>query len=394
MITALRVPKLGMAMRKATIVRWLVAEGDAVSEGSDLLEIVTEKVNAIVRAPVGGFLGRVVAAPGVTLQVGALLGLIGAKGDAFPSAEELRAASAAAASPVGASPVGAPAGVGAAGPASPSVFAGTAEGEGPTVSPSARRLAKELGVDLRLVTPSEMGRRITSDDVEAYAAKMPKGHLLPFEGIRAIVAENLTESLRTTAQVTVTREITVTGLVTRRAQLAAEFEAKGLHLTYTDLLVEVTTGLLKEQPVFNSMLTPAGILVAEDIHMGFAVALDDGLIVPVIRDAGKLSLEEITRARTDLGTRAAAGKLGVEDVEGGTFTITNLGSFGADAFTPIINPPQTAILGIGRIVERPVVVSGKVEVAPTMWLSLTFDHRVVDGAPAARFVQALGDRLG
>ena len=389
MITALRVPKLGMAMRKATIVHWLVAEGDAVSEGSDLLEIVTEKVNAIVRAPASGILGRVVAAPGMTLQVGALLGLIGAKDDAFPSAEELRAASAA-----GASPVGAPAGVIAAGPASPSAFAGTAEGEGPTASPSAKRLAKELGIDLRLVPPSEVGRRTTSEDVEAYAAKMPKGHLLPFEGIRAIVAENLTESLRTTAQVTVTREITVTGLVTRRAQLAAEFEAKGLHLTYTDMLIEVTTGLLKEQPVFNSMLTPAGILVAEDIHMGFAVALDDGLIVPVIRDAGKLSLEEITRARADLGTRAAAGKLGVEDVEGGTFTITNLGAFGADAFTPIINPPQTAILGIGRIVERPVVVSGKMEVAPTMWLSLTFDHRVVDGAPAARFVQALGDRLG
>jgi pyruvate dehydrogenase E2 component (dihydrolipoamide acetyltransferase) len=388
-ITEVRVPKLGMAMKKARVVHWLVAEGDAVNEGSNLLEIVTEKVNAIVHAPASGILGRVVAASGTTLQVGALLGLIGAKEDAFPSADELRAASAA-----GPSPVGAPAGVIAAGPASLSALAGTAEGEGPTASPSAKRLAKELGIDLRLVPPSGMGRRITSEDVEAYAAKMPKGHLLPLEGIRAIVAENLTESLRTTAQVTVTREITVTGLVTRRAQLAAEFEAKGLHLTYTDLLIEVTAGLLKEHPVFNSMLTPAGILVAEDIHIGFAVALDDGLIVPVIRDAGKLSLEEITRARADLGTRAVAGTLGVEDVEGGTFTITNLGAFGADAFTPIINPPQTAILGIGRIVERPVVVSGKVEVAPTMWLSLTFDHRVVDGAPAARLVQALGDRLG
>lgn len=389
MITEVRVPKLGMAMKKARVVHWLVAEGDAVNEGSNLLEIVTEKVNAIVHAPASGILGRVVAASGTTLQVGALLGLIGAKEDAFPSAEELRAASAA-----GPAPVGAPAGVIAAGPASPSALAGTAEGEGPMASPSAKRLAKELGIDLRLVPPSGMGRRITSEDVEAYAAKMPKGHLLPFEGIRAIVAENLTESLQTTAQVTVTREITVTGLVTRRAQLAAEFEAKGLHLTYTDLLIEVTAGLLKEHPAFNSILTPAGILVAEDIHIGFAVALDDGLIVPVIRDAGKLSLEEITRARADLGTRAAAGMLGVEDVEGGTFTITNLGAFGADAFTPIINPPQTAILGIGRIVERPVVVSGKVEVAPTMWLSLTFDHRVVDGAPAARLVQALGDRLG
>lgn len=389
MITEVRVPKLGMAMKKARVVHWLVAEGDAVNEGSDLLEIVTEKVNAIVHAPASGILGRVVAASGTTLPVGALLGLIGAKEDAFPSADELRAASAA-----GPSPVGAPAGVIAAGPASPSASAGTAEGEGPTASPSAKRLAKELGIDLRLVPPPGMGRRITSEDVEAYAAKMPKGHLLPLEGIRAIVAENLTESLRTTAQVTVTREITVTGLVTRRAQLAAKFEAKGLHLTYTDLLIEVTAGLLREHPVFNSMLTPAGLLVAEDIHIGFAVALDDGLIVPVIRDAGKLSLEEITRARADLGTRAVAGTLGIEDVEGGTFTITNLGAFGADAFTPIINPPQTAILGIGRIVERPVVVSGKVEVAPTMWLSLTFDHRVVDGAPAARLVQALGDRLG
>jgi pyruvate dehydrogenase E2 component (dihydrolipoamide acetyltransferase) len=387
-ISEVRVPKLGMAMRKATVVRWLVAEGEPVSQGAELLEILTEKVNATVSAPASGVLGRVAAGPGATLPVGALLGLIGATDDVFPSLEELRAAAPVAA-PSGnadASPVGSGGGVVGRG-------SETVASEAPIASPSARRLAGELGIDIGQVPPAAPGRRITTEDVEAYAATMPKGHMIRFEGVRALVAENLTESLRTTAQVTVTRELIVTGLVGRRAELAPKLEAAGLHLTYTDLLIETVSGVLKEQPLFNSTLTGAGILVIDDIHMGFAVALDDGLVVPVIKGAGKLSLEEIVRARSDLAGRALAGNLGVEDVEGGTFTITNLGAFGADAFTPIINPPQAAILGVGRILNRPVAVGEELRVAPTLWLSLTVDHRIVDGAPAARFLQALGERL-
>jgi pyruvate dehydrogenase E2 component (dihydrolipoamide acetyltransferase) len=366
-------------------VRWLASEGQAVAEGDDLLEILTEKVNATVRAPAAGVLGRVAAAEGTTLPVGALLGLIGAPGDSFPSPEQLRTAPAA--------PAGGRAGDGAGSSALGRPATAAAGAEEPVASPSARRLASELGIDIRRVEPSAPGRRITSEDVEAYAAALPKGRVVPFEGVRALVAENLTESLRTMAQVTVTRETTVTGLVARRAELAPKLEAAGLHLTYTDLLIEAVVALLKEQPVFNSTLTDTGIVLLEAINIGFAVALEDGLIVPVIKGAGELGLDRITRARTELAERATAGTLGLEEIEGGSFTITNLGAFGADAFTPIINPSQAAILGVGRILERPVVVAGEVKVAPTMWLSLTIDHRIIDGAPAARFLQTLAERL-
>jgi pyruvate dehydrogenase E2 component (dihydrolipoamide acetyltransferase) len=276
-------------------------------------------------------------------------------------------------------------------------------------SPAARRRAKELGVDIAQVPPREPGKRISTDDVEEFAASAaaPNGHAttptvapaapgrtIPFEGIRRVVAERLHESLQTMAQLTISREAEVAGLVARRRQLAPGFEAAtGAHLTYTDLLIQEVARLLGEHALLNSTLVDGSILVSEEVHMGFAVALEDGLIVPVIRDVLRLSLGDIARERVELVVKAQAGTLTLEEIEGGTFTISNLGAFGADTFTPIINPPQCAILGIGRIVEKPVVVDGDVVVRPTMWLSLTFDHRLVDGAPAANFLQALAERI-
>src|SRR5919197_6384359 len=334
MITEVRMPKLGMAMKKGAVTKWLKAEGDTVAEGADLFELATEKITAVVPSPAAGLLGRLVAQPGTELPVGALLALIGDPGDAFPAAEELAEA-----------PAAAPAEAGAA--------------AGPEAAPA------------------------------------PAGQVVPFAGIRKVVAERLTESLQTTAQVTVSREVDASGLVARRAALAAGFEAAtGVRLTYTDLLVETVARLLGEHPLLNATLTEQGIVVPDAVHMGIAVALEDGLIVPVIRDAGTRPLAELARDRAELAARAQAGTLTLDQVEGGTFTISNLGSFGADAFTPIVNPPQCAILGVGRIVDKPVAVSGRVEVRPMLWLSLTFDHRIVDGAPAARFLQRLGERLG
>jgi pyruvate dehydrogenase E2 component (dihydrolipoamide acetyltransferase) len=238
--------------------------------------------------------------------------------------------------------------------------------------------------------------------VEAFAAaaaaapalSAPAGRTVPFAGIRQVVAERLHESLQTMAQVTITREAEVAGLVARRTQLAPGFEAAtGLRLTYTDLLIQEVATLLGEHGLLNSTLTDGSIVVSEAVHMCFAVALEDGLIVPVIRDAHRKSLGEIVHERVELAGKAQAGTLSLEEIEGGTFTISNLGSFGSDAFTPIVNPPQCAILGVGRIVEKPVVVDREVAIRPTMWLSLTFDHRLVDGAPAARFLHALAERL-
>jgi pyruvate dehydrogenase E2 component (dihydrolipoamide acetyltransferase) len=404
MPTEVRMPKLGMAMKKGTVKRWLVAEGGTVDKGAPLLEIMTEKINAVIEAPGSGVLGRVLAADNTELPVGALLGLIAAPGESLGDAEQ--AVAAAAAAPGAAVPTPAVA-------SAPAPAAGGAPAGGEVLaSPAARRLARDRGIDIALVQPSAPGKRITTDDVEAFAARPqpsaapapaatpdgqapgPSGRTVAFDGIRKVVAERLHESLQTMAQVTVSREAEVGGLVARRAQLAPGFEAAiGLRLTYTDLLVESVARLLPEHPLLNSTLEESSIVISDAVHMGVAVALDDGLIVPVIRDAHAKSLADIARARTELAQKAQAGTLGMDEIEGGTFTISNLGAFGADSFTPIVNPPQCAILGVGRIVEKPVAADGEVRVRPTMWLSLTFDHRLVDGAPAARFLQALADRL-
>jgi pyruvate dehydrogenase E2 component (dihydrolipoamide acetyltransferase) len=398
MITEVRMPKLGMAMKKGTVTKWLSSEGDTVQEGADLFELATEKITAVVPAPAAGLLGRVVVDPGTELPVGALLALIGEPSDAFPPREELAAAPAAPAAAEEAAPAGAAAA--AAPAASP-----RGGGGGAPVSPAARRRARELGVDVTQVPPSAPGKRVMVEDVERFAAAAeaapseaapaPEGQVVAFAGIRKVVAERLTESLRTMAQVTISREVDASGLVARRAALAAGFEAAaGVRLTYTDLLVETVARLLGDHRLLNATLTGQGIVVPPAVHMGVAVALEDGLIVPVVRDAGSRPLGELARDRADLAARAQAGTLTLDELEGGTFTISNLGSFGADAFTPIVNPPQCAILGVGRIVDKPVAVAGEVQVRPMMWLSLTFDHRIVDGAPAARFLQQLGDRLG
>jgi pyruvate dehydrogenase E2 component (dihydrolipoamide acetyltransferase) len=401
MITEVRMPKLGMAMKKGTVTKWLKAEGEAVQEGADLFELATEKITAVVPAPAAGLLGRVVADPGTELPVGALLALIGEAGDAFPPREELTVAGTGSRS---AGPTAStPAADATAGAAAPAVAPGG--GEGAPASPAARRRARELGVDVAQVPPSAPGKRVMVEDVERFAAAAeaapseaepaPAGQVVPFAGIRKVVAERLTESLRTMAQVTISREVDASGLVARRAALAAGFEAAtGVRLTYTDLLVETVARLLGDHPLLNATLTGQGIVCPPAVHMGVAVALEDGLIVPVIRDAGNRPLGELARDRADLAARAQAGTLTLDELEGGTFTISNLGSFGADAFTPIVNPPQCAILGVGRIVDKPVAVTGQVQVRPMLWLSLTFDHRIVDGAPAARFLQQLGDGLG
>jgi len=374
-------PKLGMAMKKGTLKRWLVAEGGAVEQGKPLLEVMTEKINAVVESPASGVLGRIVATPSTELPVGALLALIGGPGDSFPPAEELG----------GAPTVAAAAPVPSAGAAS-EVLA----------SPAARRLARDLGIEIAQVPPSAPGKRITTDDVEALAeareavrlTPVATGRSIPFTGIRKVVAERLHESLQGMAQVTISREADVTGLIALRERLAPGFEAaSGIHLTYTDLLVEIVARLLTEHTQLNATLEGDAIVVPDAVHMGVAVALEDGLIVPVIRDAHCRPLREIASDRAQLATKAQDGTLSLNEVEGGTFTISNLGAFGADSFTPIVNPPQCAILGVGRIVQKPLVVDGEMQVRATMWLSLTFDHRLVDGAPAARFLQALADRL-
>ncbi len=397
MATEVRMPKMGMSMESGTLVEWHRQAGDEVVEGEVIAEISSDKIESEVTAPASGVLGEPAVAEGEEVAVGAVLALIGAAGQAPPPApSEAVGAEAAEPAPAEADPKPAP--------EQPRATAAGAASR-PKASPAARRVARELGVDLAEVAPTASGDRITSEDVrkaaegvdEAAATGVGAGHTprddgeaVPFRGIRAVVAKRMAESVRSTAQVTVTREANASGLVARRADLLPGIEeATGARLTYTDLLVEAVARLLGEHPRLNATLDGDGVRRHRRVAVGVAVALEDGLIVPVIHDVQAKSLEEIVRARVDLAERARVGDLAAEEVADATFTITNLGGFGTDVFTPILNLPQVAILGVGRIAERAVAVDGDVIVRPTVWLSLTVDHRAVDGAPAAAFLHAL-----
>ena len=211
---------------------------------------------------------------------------------------------------------------------------------------------------------------------------------LPFTGLRQMIAERMMESLHGMAQVTESTEVDVSELVKMRVQLKTKFD-----LTYTDIIVKAVTIALKEYPLLNSTQVGDEIHLLDDIHIGIAVALDDGLMVPVVRNADQLTLREIARETKRLAEGARAGTLGMEDVSGSTFTITNLGMFGIDSMTPIVNPPEVAILGVGRIIVKPAVFQDEIVKRSLMILSLSFDHRIVDGAPASAFIKTLAGLL-
>jgi len=269
-------------------------------------------------------------------------------------------------------------------------------------SPLAQRLAQELGVDLAQVQGTGPAGRILEEDVRGAAAapaapaaapvaRFAAGEVVPLRGIRRVAAERMTQSFTTAPHFYLTVEVEATALVRMREGLLAKVEAaSGARLTISDILIKVCAQALREFPAVNVAWSDeggGGLRQHPDVNVGVAVALDDGLVVPVIHQADRLTLAEIARRRTDLVERARAGRLALTDLEGGTFTLSNLGMFGVDQFQAIINPPQSAILAVGRIKDRPVALEGAVVVRPTMHLTLSADHRQLDGAQAARFVE-------
>ena len=268
-------------------------------------------------------------------------------------------------------------------------------------SPLARRLAREQGVDLSSIAGSGPDGRIVRDDVLQAASTAPEiptvetpalqqaGEVIAMDGIRGIIAERMTLSVQTNASVTLHTEVNATAFIELRGMLNDKLQAREVSITYTDLLVKVVANALREHPRLNTTLTDEGIHLLSDINIGVAVALEDGLVVPVIRNADKERLSEISGQVKDFAERARSNQLTPGELQGGTFTITNLGNFGIDAFTPIINPPESAILGVGRILKKPVVHEDEIVVRSMLTLSLTFDHRVIDGAPAAQFLQTV-----
>ncbi|MBI3301855.1 MAG: 2-oxo acid dehydrogenase subunit E2 [Deltaproteobacteria bacterium] len=396
-------PKFGLTMVEGTIQKWFKAEGDAIKAGEALFEVETEKVLYEVEAPTAGTVAKLlypveavvpVGLPvAVTAEAGENVAEVAARYDGgLPAAKAATAPAPAAASPA------------------PAAASASGRREGAPVTPAARKLAEEHKIDLARVVGTGPGGRVTREDVQkvidagpqapapapvsapapalAPAAPAPAAQSLPLRGMRKVIAERMHKSLQGSAQLTITTEVDVTQLIDRRQEVQREFNA-----TYTDFIIQACAHALKQHPRMNTALDGDAIHLQDHISVGVAVALDEGLIVPVIHNTDKKSLKEIAQEARGLAEKARAGKLTLEEVSGGTFTVSNLGMYGVDGFTPILNTPQTGILGVGRIVEKPVIYRGEIAKRSMMVLSLTFDHRVIDGAPAGAFLQTVADLL-
>ena len=379
MATEIVLPQWGMEMQDGTIVRWLKREGDAVAEGEPIVEVETAKLQTELESTASGILTRIVAGEGEIVPIRGVLCVIGEPGEG-------------------------------------SAAAGTAAGDvrRTPVVPAARRLARERGIDLAQVSGSGPQGRILIADVEAVILRQAQdagvgaegvgvesvgadvvAEVIPLSGIRGAVAGRMLESLRTTAPVTLTTEANVTEAMRLRRGLSRHQGGDaGGGIGPLAVVVKAAAEALRRHPRLNAIRAADDdgrdeVRVLREINIGLAVALDEGLVTPVIRQADGKSLARLAAESRDLAERTRAGRPRPEEISGGTFTITNLGANEIDAFTPIINPPQVAILGVGRVAEKPVIVNGEVGQGETMYLSLTFDHCALDGAPAAAFLQTL-----
>ncbi|NIN65760.1 MAG: 2-oxo acid dehydrogenase subunit E2 [Anaerolineae bacterium] len=424
-------PKLGLTMEEGTIVRWLKEEGDTVEEGEILFEVQTDKVVMEVECTASGVLARILVHEDETVPIAQVVAYIAAPGEEVPEAipgvhpaEEVRVEEVTAAPPVAAAAI-------AATPAArrlardKGIDLGQVKGSGkdgmivkqdvqtavehaqampgaaepapgsPKASPAARRVAREHGIALGVVPGSGPDGRIVEQDVLDFVAQPKESRveeegLLSLHPIHKLMAERMSQSFSVAPHFYLGVEVKATALVELRDRLLpiCEKEAQ-VRLTFTDLLVKLLAAALRNHPLANATWEDGGIRVFREINIGLATAIDEGLVVPVVKAADELTLAEIAAARSELAEKAKAGRLTLDEVTGGTFTLTNLGMLGVDVFQAIINPPQSAILATGRILERPVVEDGEVVARPTIYLTLSVDHRVLDGATAARFLQEL-----
>jgi pyruvate dehydrogenase E2 component (dihydrolipoamide acetyltransferase) len=401
-------PRLGWNMEEGTFAGWRKADGDQVAAGEILFEVESDKALQECEALESGILRIPAGAPvkGTVVPVGGLLGYLAAAGEAIPSAPA--SAPSQAAAPANAP---APAPAAPAAPVAPSASApqaaapvapthprpapaaapaGAASARGPAISPRARRVARELGVDWSGLTGSGTSGRIAERDVRAAAGAAPAGRGQPMGSVRRRTAERMAEAAESVAAVTLTTEVDATELV----RLRGMFKQQGADVvpSYTDILARVCALALQEHPDCNARLEDGGVVAAAGSAIGVAVDTARGLLVPVIRDAQDKTLRTIAQESARLVEQARAGTLPADAMRGGTFTITNLGMYEVDAFTPIVNQPECAILGVGRIRPEQVVMdaeAGTLAIRQMAVLSLTFDHRIVDGAPAARFLQTI-----
>jgi pyruvate dehydrogenase E2 component (dihydrolipoamide acetyltransferase) len=361
-------------MKEGTVVQWFKKEGEPVKKGEPIVEVLSEKVTYDVEAPASGILRKILAVEGVDVPVAGTLGIIAEPDEPLPEIEE-----AAVTLP--------PERIEEAAPLPEKEMAKKVKEvrERVLASPAAKRLAREHGIDLTKVKGSGPEGRIVEADVRHYLeeemALAPRvREVIPLTGVRKTTAERVTLSAQTAPHSTITMEVDMSNAVKLREESQVSF---------TDILVKAVAQALEEHRSLNSTLEGEQIKIYEDINIGVAVATERGLVVPVIRNANKKSLTEIASTLKELVKRARKGKLTRDDVTGGTFTVTNLGMYEVEVFIPIINPPEAAILGVGRVTEKPVAVNKEIKTKPVTYLSLSFDHRIVDGAPAAKFLQRL-----
>lgn len=445
MPTHVLIPKLGMTMTEGTVAEWLVPDGAAVRTGDVVFRLETEKIEFQVEAEADGILRHAVPA-GTTLPPGAVVGWILAPGEAPPAADAPAPALAPAAADDAPAPV-APAPPPDRLPASPAsrrlaaelgvpletvlgtgpggriteadvrrAHAARAAASGaplspppppagpPPATPVARALARELGVDLASVTGTGPGGRITKEDVEAAAAapvppspgRAPAsspGERIPLRGMRKTIADRMHRSLQEMAQLTLGMRVRMDEALGLRDQLIAEWQAENIRPSITDLIIRATAKALRQHPTLNARVEADAIVIEPAIHIGIAVALEAGLVVPVIRNADTLDLRTLAQETARLAAAARAGTLGLDDYAGQTFSVTSLGMAGVDFFTPIINPPNVAILGVGQVVDDVRWDGDRPLRARSLTLSLTIDHRAVDGAPGAAFLATVRDLL-
>lgn len=410
-------PRLGLTMTEARITEWLKPEGAWVDKGTPLFVLEHEKASLEMEAPASGYLHILVPVDQVVPILTPIAALVETPGQAAqpasrpaPTAGEARPAATGAVPAAGVEGIGGGervratpkaralarrqglsleglAGSGLRGMLTSADVQAALEVKPVKASPIAKKVAHEMGVDLAAVSGSGPRGQVMRRDVERAAVPAPAPALLAgLTGLRGIIANRLSSSWVERPQVTLTTEADATHLVALRQQLQAEWNIK---LSYNAILVKLAAKALQEHPNLNVQLTPEGLLALPEAHIGVAVDTPRGLMVPVVKSAGSRSLVEINDALQGLAQRAIEGRSQPDELSGGTFTITNLGMYEIDAFTPIINPPECAILGVGRIVSKPVGLNGQVVLRDMMALSLSFDHRLVDGAPAARFLQRI-----
>ena len=371
MATDIKMPQLGESIAEGTVVKWLVPVGGMIEKDQSLLEVETEKVALEIPSPATGVLSEIIVKEGETVLVGTLLARI----DSTPSSEVINRVGGTVVRPM----------------------ESASEGED-RYSPAVRQLAKEHGVDLAQVKGTGAGGRVTKKDVQDFMTRSGAPamtttaigeqsmgeELLPFTPMRKTIADRMVRSRQTSAHVTTFFEADFSGIAKFRESRS---------LTYLPFVIRAVTRAIREVPIVNSAWGEQGIIIKKDIHVGIATALEEGLLVPVVRHADRKGLTQLAKEVADLAERARSKKLTPEEVQGGTFTITNHGGFGSLFSTPIIHQPQIAILGVGAIQKRAVAIDDAIAIRPMGYLSLSFDHRVIDGATADQFMAKVRDYL-